>query len=55
MLMWPRVAMWPNDTFVSLVASPSRHKMALLAPGWLVPALAWLFEIPRALTHPGEG
>lgn len=29
--------------------------MALLSPGWLVPALAWLSEIPCALTHPGKG
>lgn len=27
----------------------------LLSPGWLVPALARLFEIPCALTHTGKG
>ena len=28
--------------------------MALLALGWLVPALAWFFEIPCAFTHLGK-
>lgn len=52
--MWPRVVMWPSHPFVPPAANPSGHKMALLAPGWLVPALARLFEIPCALTHPVE-
>lgn len=55
MVTWPRVVMWPCHPLVSLSASPSGHKMALLSPGWLVSALAWLSEIPCAITHPGKG
>lgn len=49
------VVMWPCHPLVPLSTSPSGHKGTPLSPGWLVPALAWLFEIACALTHPGKG